>query len=85
MGVTGMGIEKGIEILRAHGAKRVVLFGSALERGDEARDIDFAVEGIEPSHLLDGLPVLVDLVDLSDDTPFTRHIRKRGRVVFESE
>jgi len=92
MGVTPADIEKGIAILRARGAKRVVLFGSALERGDEARDIDFAVEGIEPSRylatlgdLLDGLPVLVDLVDLSDDTPFTRHIRKRGRVVYESE
>jgi predicted nucleotidyltransferase len=80
-----------VEILRARGARRVLLFGSAVDDPDQARDLDLAVEGIAPEdyfdtlgELEDELPVVVDLVDLSDDNHITRRIRKKGRVLYES-
>ena len=90
MEVAEADIERCVGILRSHGAKRIIVFGSALEPGSDVEDIDLAVEGIEPGRylaalgdLLDQLPLLVDLVDLSDDTPFTRYVRRKGRVIYE--
>jgi len=68
-------IQKALEILKAYGAKRVVLFGSAARRqtteADPIRDLDLACEGLPPDcffeawgKLLSTLTVPVDLVDL---------------------
>jgi predicted nucleotidyltransferase len=72
---------KGAEMLRARGARRVVLFGS-LARGrpqDERSDIDLAVEGLPPalffrtlSELDVALDIDVDLVALEDAPPALR-------------
>jgi len=90
MSVTQSDIDRAVAIVARHGATRVLLFGRAAESGETARDLDLACEGIEPSEflrvlgdLLDNLPVLVDLVDLSDENPLTSYIRKRGKVIYE--
>jgi predicted nucleotidyltransferase len=84
-------IERAIKIVAGHGARRVLLFGSAAVSPETARDLDLACEGIAPTaylrvlgELLDELPVLVDLVDLSDDTPFTRYVAETGREVYDA-
>ncbi|MFN3762619.1 MAG: hypothetical protein ACK4WK_05375, partial [Anaerolineae bacterium] len=46
MGVLPSHIERAVEIARAYGATRLILFGSALEMPDQARDLDLACDGI---------------------------------------
>ena len=77
-------------ILRRCGATRVVLFGSALGDPEGADDLDLACRGLTGlrfldavGDLMDEVPVPVDLVDLSAETPVTRPIEERGRVVYE--
>jgi uncharacterized protein len=89
MPVTPSDIQRGTDFLVQQGATRVVLFGSAIETPETARDLDLACEGIPAeifyatagriSRLL-GLPV--DIVDLSDDPRFSRYILSRGRILF---
>ena len=90
MPITNSDIEKSKEVLLRYGVRRILLFGSSSESPEKARDLDLAVEGLDPKdylkalgELLDTLPVSVDLVDLSDDTRFSRMIRRRGSVVYE--
>lgn len=75
---------------REFGVKTVWLFGSALEDESTARDIDLAVEGIEPrdffrfySRLATAIEKPVDLVDLSLEPPIRHIIWKRGVRVYE--
>jgi predicted nucleotidyltransferase len=91
MAVTIGDIEKGVEVLRQFGARRILLFGRSVERPEAARDLDLACEGIPAEQfyraagrLMRMLEVPVDLVDLSQDTPFTRLVRQEGRIIYES-
>lgn len=91
MPVASETIEKGVAILRRHGARRVLVFGSALRSPETARDLDLACDGVPPrkyltalADLTDQLGLPVDLVDLSEESPFTRLVRSRGEVVYES-
>lgn len=76
------------EIAREYGAKRLILFGSAANNPDNARDIDLACEGIEGwkifefgAQLEDEFHVLVDVVPLTPSTRFTRYIERKGKVL----
>ncbi|MEA2710723.1 MAG: uncharacterized protein QOF78_3324 [Phycisphaerales bacterium] len=91
MAVTRTDLENSVRLLRQLGAQRIVLFGSAVDAPDTARDIDLACEGLPPDRffyaagrLLETLGKPVDLVDLSDDNRLTRFIRSRGRVLYEA-
>jgi predicted nucleotidyltransferase len=84
-------LDKSIDILRRFGATKIVLFGSAAESLESARDLDLACDGIDGweffragAQLEDALRVPVDLVPLSPPSRFTRHIEKWGQVVYES-
>ena len=68
--------------------KRVLLFGSSLGK-KKARDIDLAVEGIRPQDffkfygdLLFSLPKPVDLINLSQNSKFTRLVRQEGLAIY---
>ena len=82
-------IERAVVALKAAGAREVYLFGSAA-RGKmrEGSDVDFAVSGLPPqvfframaqAHRALGNRTL-DLIDLDDDTPFTRYLREEGEL-----
>lgn len=67
-----------------YGARLVVLFGSSVDR-DDGRDIDLAVDGVEPGvffefygDLIKRLSRPVDLVDLTADSAFGRLILETG-------
>lgn len=69
---------------RKYAVKRVILFGSAVER-DDARDIDLGVEGIEArllfkfiGELIRRLPRPVDVVDMSTPTLFGQLVSREG-------
>ena len=75
-------------VAREFGAKRLLLFGSALDNPAAARDLDLACEGVPGWKLFElasalerTLGVPLDLVPLDSPTPFTRLIEKRARVL----
>ena len=91
MPVTQEDIEKCVAILRRHGATRIVLFGSAVDSPETARDLDLACDGIEGwefflvgGEIEEALGISVDLVPLSPPSDFTKHIEKWGRVIYDS-
>jgi len=75
--------------LKAAGAREVYLFGSAAQgKLREGSDIDLAVVGLPArvffKAMADAHTALgrrnLDLVDLEDDTPFTRYLREEGEL-----
>lgn len=84
-------LDRIVELARKHGATRLILFGSALEQPDRARDIDIACDGVAGWDLytLGGLleemlRINVDLIPLRPETPFTRRIERRGKVLYDA-
>ena len=81
-------LTKAVRVARQFGARRLLLFGSALEHPASARDLDLACAGVPgwklfelASALEETLRVPLDLVPLDPPTPFTRLIEKRARVL----
>ena len=90
MAITRIQIQSIINALRRFGAKRILLFGSAAETPEKARDIDIAVEGIPLKRLLDAdvaisdiLAMPCDLVSSEENPDFYRIIRNYGKVLYE--
>ena len=84
-------IEKIIELAKAYGAKRLILFGSSLYESTEARDIDLACDGVSGwklyelgSRLEEEMRTQFDIVPLSPPTRFTRLIELKGKVLYEA-
>ena len=73
-------------ILREQGATAVYLFGSAATgRLRDGSDIDLAIAGLPPERFFRAMGLAADvldrplsLVDLDEDTPFTRYLRAEG-------
>lgn len=81
-------LEKAVALAKAFGATRLILFGSALSRPEQARDLDLACDGIPGWQLFEfgaqldeELNILLDLVPLSPSTPFTTLIEHKGKVL----
>jgi len=82
-------VEKVAAALRQAGAKEVYLFGSAATgKMREGSDLDFAVSGLPPAEFFRAMGVAwgaanqeLDLVDLDQDTPFTRYLKEEGELV----
>ncbi|MDZ7314003.1 MAG: nucleotidyltransferase domain-containing protein [candidate division KSB1 bacterium] len=81
-----------VEILKKHGAKRIILFGSLCrtERFHRGSDIDLAVEGIPPqkfiragADLMMALDWPIDLKPLEEVDKFFREmILTKGEVIY---
>jgi uncharacterized protein len=79
-------VESVVATLRAGGAREVYLFGSAASGTmREGSDLDFAVSGLPPEMFYKAIGQAiraarrnVDLVDLDQDTPFTRYLKQKG-------
>jgi predicted nucleotidyltransferase len=81
-------LAQAVSVAHSFGVKRLLLFGSALENPETARDLDLACAGVAgwklyefSSALEEALRVPVDLVPLDPPTPFTRLVEKRARVL----
>lgn len=78
-----------VEIARKYRVSRILLFGSSLQKGRKANDIDLAVEGVAADdfykfygELIFSLSKPVDVVDISRDCKFTRMIAREGTVLY---
>ena len=79
-------ITRASRILREQGATEVYLFGSAATgRLRGGSDIDLAIAGLPPERFFRAMGLAADvldrplsLVDLDEDTPFTRYLKAEG-------
>lgn len=90
MAVTQDQIEKIVSLAKANGATRLILFGSAAEAPDDARDIDIACDGVEgwklyelAARLEEELNTPLDIVSLTPSTSFTKYIESKGRILYD--
>ncbi len=82
-------VRQAAQALIAAGAREVFLFGSAATgKMHEGSDIDLAVAGLPGKVFFqamgqasDILQYPLDLVDLDEDTPFTRYLKEEGELV----
>jgi predicted nucleotidyltransferase len=81
-------LERAVTLAKAFGARRLILFGSALTRPEQAQDLDLACDGVTGwklyqlgARLEEELRVPLDLVPLTPPTRFTRLIERRGKVL----
>ena len=81
-------IEKAVAELKAAGASEVYLFGSAAKGMlRENSDLDLAVSGLPPERFFRALARAanllrrpVDLIDLDEDSAFTRYLKDEGEL-----
>lgn len=76
------------QIALEYGANRLIVFGSAADSPDTARDLDLACAGVEGwklyelgARLEQALNMPLDLVPLEPSTHFTRMIERHGKVL----
>ena len=82
-------VDKAASALKAVGAKEVYVFGSAAHGIlRENSDVDMAVSGVAPEVFFRAMAKAsralgrpVDLVDLDQDTDFTRYLRQEGELL----
>lgn len=86
MAFSSQQFEKITALARNFGATSLILFGSALDDPESARDIDLACDGVSgwklyelAARLEDELHVPLDLIPLSPANRFTRMVEQRGR------
>jgi hypothetical protein len=79
-------IDRAIQLAKAYGATRLILFGSAATHPEQARDLACAgVAGWKfyelGARLEEELGVSLDLIPLTPPTPFTRLVERQGKVL----
>jgi predicted nucleotidyltransferase len=81
-------IDKIVAFAKMYGVTRLILFGSAIEKPEEARDIDLACDGITgwrlyefAARLEEELHTPLDMVSLSPPTRFTKFIEANGKTL----
>jgi len=81
-------IKTAAKVLIASGAREVYCFGSAATNTMRSgSDVELAISGLPPERFyravgqaLRMLSRPVDVVDLDEQTPFTEHLRNKGRL-----
>ena len=86
MAINPADIKKIVALAKSYGATRIILFGSAVENPDQARDLDLAFDGVPGwklfelgARLEEELKVPLDIVPLNPPTRFTRLIETKGQ------
>jgi predicted nucleotidyltransferase len=88
MGLTQAQIDRITSLANTYGASRLILFGSAVEAQEKARDIDLACDGVQgwkifelAAKIEEELHMPLDLVPLTPPSRFTKHIESRCKVL----
>ena len=81
-------LDRAIALAKTYGVTRLILFGSALSRPEQAHDLDLACDGVAGwklyelgARLEEELQVPLDLVPLTPSTRLTQLIQRRGKVL----
>ncbi len=78
-----------LQYAKKYNVSSIILFGSSLEKGKKANDIDLGVKGIEPrlffkfyAELFKYLSKPVHLIDLSKKSLFNDLVEETGRKIY---
>ncbi len=81
-------LDRAIAIAKLYGATRLILFGSAAIKPEEAGDLDLACDGVDGwefyelgARLEEELKIPLDLISLNPPTRFTRLVERKGKVL----
>lgn len=81
-------LNQAIDLAKAYGATRLILFGSALTAPEQARDLDLACDGVIGwklyelgARLEEELRLPLDLIPLTPSSRLTRLIERQGKVL----
>ena len=84
-------LDRAVELAKAFGVTRLLLFGSAAAEPERARDLDLACDGITGwklyelgARLEEELNIPLDLIPLSPSTRFTGVIERQGKVLYDA-
>jgi uncharacterized protein len=89
MQITPSTLERIVACAREYGAKKVILFGSALDDPEHARDIDIAcdIHGWNifafAGRIEEELRLLIDVVPLTPSNPIIEYISKHGKILYD--
>jgi predicted nucleotidyltransferase len=82
-------LDRAIALAKTYGVTRLILFGSALSRPEQAHDLDLACDGVAGwklyelgARLEEELQMPLDLVPLTPSSHLTQLIERRGKVLF---
>jgi predicted nucleotidyltransferase len=82
-------ISKCVEIAKRYGIRKLVLFGSAYENPEQAKDIDLLASGVNSSSFFamgtdmeKETGVRVDLIPMEPETRFVRYNLSYGKVLY---
>jgi len=88
MGIRQDQLDRVVTLAKAHGATRLVLFGSAAVTPEQARDLDLTCDGVPGwsfyalgARLEEELQIPLDLIPLTPPTRFTQVIEQQGKVL----
>ena len=91
MAVSQEQINTAVELAQKYGASKLLIFGSALTNPEDANDLNLGVAGIagmkffEYAGKLEYMTNLqVDIVDISLENQFVNHIKKVGKMLYDS-
>jgi predicted nucleotidyltransferase len=79
-----------IAIAKDFNAKKIILFGSALDNPNQCNDIDLAcdIPGLGlflfAGKIEETLKVPVDVIPINEEDPFMKLVNKYGKVLYES-
>jgi predicted nucleotidyltransferase len=78
-----------LQYAKKYNVSSIILFGSTLEKGKKANDIDLGVKGIEPrlffkfyAELFKYLSKPVHLIDLSNKSLFNDLVEEKGQKIY---
>lgn len=91
MAVTERHIKRAVELAKEYNAKKLILFGSALDNPEMAKDLDLAADipGIDiyvyAGRLENEFGFVVDIIPLDIKSKFMDLVNKYGKVIYESK
>lgn len=88
--ITQEQFDKCVEVAKRYGAKKLILFGSATENMEQARDIDLLCYGLKEIDVLRMAGMMkidagasVDVIPADSETPFVKFNLARGKVLYD--
>ena len=89
--ITEADLTTSVSVLRRHGARLVILFGSAIESPATAADLDLACAGVPSTRFYRAVGELlrrtgkpVDLLDLERHPSLAQRVLQTGRVLYDA-
>ena len=90
MPISTQNINSAIDLAKNYGAKKLLLFGSALDNPSLANDLDLGIDGVDGFRIFEFaeeleriINIRVDITPLDEESKFVKSIYKYGKIIYE--